>query len=150
MRQRVVHGATLDIATPSEVASIVDALTANVQENYTRRKGVVALNASGNGQASDEDLVVSAQYDWLCQRVTLGGGPLAANALVSFYENDAGSDANLLEVVQLGTAGKYSDSFSNEMYVPANSKLIIAVTGGPATDGQVTYNIQIRYIKHRP
>ena len=150
MRQRVVPGGEIDVATPAEIATLIArAFESQFVEEYERKKGVIALDASGNGQTGPaHGLVVSAQYDWLCERVTLGGGANAASALITFAENQAGTDTDMLEVVQLGTAGRYSDSFKNGMYVTANSVLVITVAGGPA-NGAVTFNLQIRLKRHR-
>lgn len=141
--QRIVHGLTLDVATPAEVAAIVSReLDKRTGDDYTRRPGVVQLNAAGFGNASED---VSPRYNWVCERITIGGNG-APNALVQLFENDSNSTANLLEVVQVGVGGLYSDGFSNNIWVPANSQLVIAVSGGVA-GGQVTYRLQIKRVK---
>lgn len=145
----MVPGGELDIATPTEVGLIIArALEEQRVVRYERKKGVIQLDANGNGVTAPpvHVLDVPSQYDWSLERVAIGGGTLAANALVSIYENQA-VDTDLLEVIQLGAAGKYSDSFSNCAYITANSILIIGVSGGPA-NGQVTFNLQIRLAKH--
>lgn len=148
MRQRISHGAEIDAATPDEVARIVAAANARQgPREYRRLKGIINLNATGTGQTTPQangDLVVPSQYDLLLERVTFGGTG-AANALIGVYENQV-ADTDLLEIAQLGAAGKYSDSFSNRIYVTANSVIYIAVTGGVASL-QVTYNMQGRLIK---
>ncbi len=45
----------------------------------------------------------------------------------------------------IGPSLKYSDSFSNRIYVTANSSIAIVVAGGTA-NLQVTYNLQGRLI----
>lgn len=149
MRQQVRPGGTLDIATPREIGEIIaGAFSAQMVDEYERKKGTIALDATGVGVTSPaHGLAVSAQYDWLLERVTLGGGANAAGAIVKFYENGA-SDTDMLEVVQLGAVGLYSDSFANRLYVTANSVLLIAVSQGPA-NGQVTFNLQIALKRHR-
>ena len=144
MKQRISHGAEIDAATPDEIARIIAAAFSRAPTaQYRRAKGIVNLNASGNGQTQVADLLVPAQYDLLLERVAIGGNG-AASALVCLYENQQ-SDTDLLEVISLGTVGKYSDSFSNRMYVTANSSVLIVVTGGVA-NLQVTYNLQGRLI----
>lgn len=139
MRQRITHGATIDAATPAEVAHIFTESRESRQiEEHHREKGTIQLNAAGAGQGS---LNVSSEYDWMCERVTLVANPAAA-ALVAFYESQQ-LPADLLEVIGLGGVGMYSDSFDNTMWVPSNSTLLIVVTGGTAL-GQLSYNIQVR------
>lgn len=142
MRQRIAHGATIDTATPDEVAALIaGAFDRRDDYDFKREPGTVNLDANGNGTKT---LHLTRQYAWLCERVALTTQPAAA-ALIALYHNQVqGSD--LAEVVQLGAAGMYSDSFSNRLYVPAGSQLVIAVTGG-AANGQATFSIQIRLIK---
>lgn len=143
MKQEIRHGATLETATPAEVARIVAAeLDTRQVTDYTRRKDIITLDGTGAGQAK---LNVSSQYDWRLERITIAGAG-AVSALVEFYENQI-APLDLLEVVQLGATGLYSDSFDNTLYLPANSQLFVAVTGGVASL-QVTYNLQIRQL-HR-
>jgi hypothetical protein len=112
--------------------------------DYRRFKGVINLNAAGAGQNDTfNPILVPSQYDLLLERVTIGGNG-AASALVVLYENQV-ADTDMLEVIGMGTVGKYSDSFSNRIYVTANSNVLIAVTGG-TPNLQVTYNLQGRYI----
>ena len=77
--------------------------------------------------------------------MAFGGNGLLATTTIGVYENDTASDTNLLEWVVVGAALKYSDSFSNRIYLTANSSIIITVTGGTA-NLQVTYNLQGRLI----
>jgi hypothetical protein len=147
MKQIIRHNATIDSATPQEIAEILASQKQETSvDTYSRIKGTIALNANGAGQSNNADLNVSSQYDWSMERITIGGAG-AVNALVAVYENQA-QPTDMLEVIQLGTAGLYSDSFSNNIYVPANTQVILTVTGGVAS-GQVTFNIQIRQIKHQ-
>lgn len=144
MRQRIAHGADIEAATPKEIADIIAAaFDRKAPSEYRRLKGIVNLNASGAGQTAVADLLVPSQYDLLLERIALGGNG-AANALVVIYENQA-QDTDLLEVVQLGTVGKYSDSFSNCVYLTANSSILIVVSGGVA-NLQIAYNLQGRLI----
>jgi hypothetical protein len=137
-------GATIETVTPDELdTAITVALDARAVEDYTRRKDIITLD--GNGAGSTVELV-SPQYDWRIERVTLGGAG-AAGALVQIYENQQ-NPMDLLEVIQLGTAGIYSDGFDNSLYVPAAAQIVIAVTGGVA-NRQVTYNLQIRQLHRR-
>jgi hypothetical protein len=125
-------------------AKVMEEIT---NQRYFRRKGAITLNASGAGYTS---INVQGQYDWILERVTISGAG-AANALVTLYENEAtagGADpADTLEVIQLGSVGIYSDAFKNCIFVPSNSHLVIGVTGGVASE-QVTYNLQVRMVKH--
>lgn len=145
MRYTIRHGSEIEAATPGEVAAIIaSAFDTRSSVDYRRPKGLVSLDGSGNGAATVEK--VSSQYDWVCERLTLAGNG-AAGALVQFFENSA-SDLDLLEVVQIGAAGLYSDSYSNSLYLPANSQLVIQVTGG-TPNGQVSYNLQLRQLQRR-
>lgn len=144
MRQKISHGAEIDAATPAEVAAIIAGVfDRKAPTEYRRLKGIINLNAAGAGSTAAADLLVPSQYDLLLERVAFGGNG-GANALVGVYENQA-SDTDLLEIVQMGAIGKYSDSFSNCIYLTANSSVLIAVTGGVA-NLQVTYNMQGRLI----
>jgi len=146
MRQRISHGADIDAATPAEVAAIIAKVLDRQQTTeYRRLKGIVNLSAAGAGQTAVADLVIPSQYDLLLERVTLGGNGLVAATTIGIYENDAASDTNLLEWVVVGTPLKYSDGFSNRIYVTANSSIMIVVAGGTA-NLQVTYNLQGRLI----
>lgn len=141
MLTKIRHGAEVDIPTQREIAQIIaTAFDRQQSETYRRMKG--SINLDGTGAGVERVRVNTQQYDALLERVTLTSGP---NALFQFYEN-AQQGSDLLEVVQLGAAGLYSDSFSNNIYIPAGSQLFIAVTGG-AANGQATYNLQIKLIK---
>lgn len=143
-RQRISHGSEINTATPEEVAAIVaTAMDRKQVTEYRRLKGIINLDASGNGQSRPAENKIPSQFDILLERVTIGGAG-AVSALVVVYENQV-QDSDLLEVIQLGTVGKYSDSFSNRIYVTANSAIILAVTGG-VPNLQVTYNLQGRLI----
>lgn len=145
MRQRISHGADIDTATPAEVAGIVAAAFERKRPSeYHRSKGIINLTAAGAGTTQGQDVIVPPQYDMLLERVTIGGGG-APSALICIYENHDSSDADLLEVIQMGTVGKYSDSFSNCVYITAHSAIRITVTGGVA-NLQITYNLQARLI----
>ena len=149
MKQRVTHGAELDVATPQEIAQIfAAAFSGQKPEEYRRFKGVVNLDATGAGRNDPASLTIDApaQYDLELQRVTIGG-PGAAAALVCLYENSNVSDADMLEAIVVGANGKYSDSFSNNIIIGSNSVILIVVTGGVA-NSQITFNLQGRLIKH--
>ena|SRR5487761_130339 len=136
-----MHGATIDATTTAETAAIIAAAFEHQNaDEYWREKGAILLDGTGAGNTL---LKVSSQYDWLLERVTLTG----VNALVSIYENQV-AGADLLEVVQIGAVGLYSDSFSNILWVPANSQVVISVSGGPS-NGQMTFNLQIKLKPHR-
>jgi hypothetical protein len=148
MKFALKPGAEIETTTPQETAELISkALDRRSIVNYTRRKNIITLNASGNSptnvtQASGGGVEkVSSGYYWRVERLTIGG-PGAVNAIVELYENQI-SDVDLLEVVGLGSAGKYSDAFDNSLYIPANSQILIVVTGG-VPNSQVTYNMQIR------
>lgn len=146
-RQKIVHGAEIDTVTPQELAEVIaKAFEEKRPEQYHRIRGIVNLDANGNGQnrPPDESINVPPQYDLLLERVVIGGVG-AVNSVVCLYENQV-QDTDLLEVIQMGAAGRYSDSFSNNLYIPANSQLFVVVTGGVA-NGQVTYNLQGRLVK---
>lgn len=141
MKQRISHGATIDTATPEEVAKIVAGqFNANRSREYTRIKNTFALDASGNGVHTLHK--VPAEWDWLCERITITTG---AAALVTFFEN-AQNPSDMLEVIGLGSTGLYSDSFDNTLYIPANSQLVMVCAGGGA-NGQLAYNLQIRLLR---
>lgn len=144
-KQRVSHGAEIETATPSEVAAIIAAAFDRKQVTEFRRlKGVVNLGAAGTGTTKIADLVVPSQYDLLLERVTFAGNGTLAATTIGVYENQV-NDADLLEWVVIGASLKYSDSFSNRIYVTANSAVVIDVIGG-AANLQVTYNLQGRLI----
>lgn len=146
MKQRIAHGATIDAATPEEVAAIFSRVRDQRDDvDYHREKGIINLDAAGKGVRA---VHVSRQYNWRMERVAIGG-PGAVNALVTINESDSGSDADMLEVIQLGTAGRYSDSFSNSLWVPAGQRIWLVVTGGAAS-GQVMFNFQVRLHKATP
>jgi hypothetical protein len=146
-KQRVTPGGTIDTVTPAELGeAIANAFSYQAVEEYDRHKGVVLLDANGAGH-SIIGIKVPSHYDYFFERVAIGGGAQAANALILMCENEI-SDVQLLEVIQLGGAGYYSDSFSNDIHVPAGSVVKLGITGGPA-NGQVTYNMQVRIEKHR-
>jgi len=142
MEQTIRHGATVNTATPTEVAQIIAAaLQRRTDLTYHQEKGTIALNASGAGTIS---LRTPRLYGWLMQRVAIYANPAAA-ALILIYENDP-TPADLREVIQLGTAGLYSDSFDNVMYIPPGSAVTFVVTAGGAS-GQLSYNLQIQLIR---
>lgn len=144
MRQTIAHGKEIDVATPSEVAELISAQFARRRpEQYRREKGIIDLDANGNG-STHHGIVVSSQYDLLLERITFGGNGLLAATTIGVYENQV-MDTDLLEWVVIGPSLKYSDSFSNCIYVTANSAIMIAVTGGTA-NLQVTFNAQGRLI----
>lgn len=142
MRQRIAHGNAIDAATPGEIADIIAAaFDRQTDYDYHREPGTVNLDANGDGSVTKH---LTRQYAWLCERIAVTTQPAAA-AIVALYHNQVqGSD--LAEVISLGAAGMYSDSFSNRLYVPAGSHLVITCTGGTA-NGQLTYSIQTRLIK---
>lgn len=148
-RQRISHGSEIDAATPREVAQIIaQAFPRERAAEYRRFKGVVNLSAAGAGQnqVPDDTIYAPPQYDLVLERVTLGGSG-AVGAVVALYENQI-SDVDLLEIIgPIPATGKYSDSFSNNIYVPSNSAVFVVVTTGVA-GLQVTYNLQGRLIKH--
>lgn len=144
-RQRISHGAEIETVTPDEMAAVLTRVLSPRPQEYRRFKGVIDLDAAGNGQSDPAMIDAPPQYDLLLERVTLGGSNSVGTVLL--YENDTNSDTNLLEVMQIQVAtGKYSDSFSNTIYVTAQSRIIIVVVGG--TNGaQLTFNLQGRLIK---
>lgn len=143
-KQIIRPGGAIDCVTTDEMtAAITAALNRQRPQQYKRQKGIIALDANGNGQSANGDFIVPSQFDIKIERIVIGG-PGAANALVCIYENQV-NDADMVSVIQMGAAGKYSDGFSNCIYLPANTQVIIAVTGG-AVGLQVLYNIQARLI----
>jgi hypothetical protein len=143
MRQRIAHGAELDIATPAEIAAIFANQKRDDDIEYYTRFRSTFLNGSGT---TTDSVKVPSQYDWLLERISVAG-PGAVNALVGVYENEV-VNSTLLEIIQLGSAGFYTDSFSNNLYVPANSQIVFAVVTGVAGQ-QISYNYQIKMIKHQ-
>ena len=138
MKQLIRPGGTIDALTQDELVKLIPR---ERDVSYWRTKGAFALNAAGGGQDSID---VSSEYDFFMERVCIGGAG-AVNALAVIYA-DGTQASDMIEVVQLGAAGLYSDSFSNCAYVSANSQIIIVVTGGVA-NGNVQYNYQIRRVR---
>lgn len=145
-------GAKIETVTPAEMEEIIQrSLVERDIDEYLVKRGVIKLDGAGAGTTVGSemnlDLKVSSQFDWELERISVGGAG-APSALVGVYENDAGNDTNMLEIIGMGTVGKYSDSFSNNVYVTANTQIVIVVTGGVA--GQdVTFRLQIKQKKHR-
>lgn len=143
MRQVIRPGREVEFATPSEIEAM---LSEHMQRNvgsYHKHRGALQLNGSGVGSDSID---VPGQHDWIMERITISGAG-AVNALVQIFENDT-SPTNLIEVVQLGTAGLYSDSFDNRVHVPSLSVVVFTVSAGVA-NGPVAYNYQIKLERHR-
>jgi hypothetical protein len=121
-------------------------LSEHIQRNvgsFHRHRGAIQLSAAGAGSDTAD---VPNQHDWIMERVAIAGAG-AINALVQIFENDT-SPSNLLEVIQMGAAGLYSDSFDNRVHVPSLSVVVFSVTGG-AANGPVAYNYQIKLERHR-
>lgn len=135
MKQRIAHGAEIDAVTPDELREELAHL--HHHDLWHVEKGVIDLSAG----VGNKPIKVSGEYDWLMKRATIGGAG-AVNALVLISENDSGSDADLLEVIQVGASGRYSDAFSNDLWIPAKTKLIVSVSNGAA--GQVTFNFRVK------
>lgn len=142
MKQRIVPGQMVDILTLDELKGYFEEAGASRKQarQFRRVNGTMQVSTAGAAQATED---VSPQYDWSIERVTISG-PGAVNALVQFYQDEI-APSMMLEVVQVGAAGLYSDSFSNCLHVPANSVLYVAVTGGVA-NGAVAYNLQVRQV----
>jgi hypothetical protein len=66
MKQRIMHGATLDFVTPDEMAR---AIPRPAQVTRIRASAQVVLNASGNGQ--DEVYKVPTGYEFAARRVSM-------------------------------------------------------------------------------
>jgi len=142
MQQTIRHNSTVDAATPREVAEIIAAAFQRREDlSYHQEKGSISLNASGAGTFA---LRTGRLYGWLMQRVAITANPAAA-ALILMYENDP-APSDLREVIQLGTAGLYSDSFDNVLYIPPGSAVTFVVSSG-AANGQLSYNLQIQLIR---
>jgi len=149
-RQRIMHGSEVDAATPAEVAQIIAAaFPAQHAHEYRRFKGAIQLNAAGFGQnqVPDDAIYAPPQYDLLLERVSLGGNGALATTVIGIFENQL-SDVDLLEVITIGAALKYSDSFSNNIYVTSNSAIIVSVIVAGSPNLQITYNLQGRLVKH--
>lgn len=143
MRQVIKPGHPVEFVTPSEVEAM---LSEHMQRNvgsYHRHRGAIQLNAAGAGT---DTIDVPNQHDWIMERIAISGAG-AVNAIVQIFENDT-SPTNLLEAIQLGTAGLYSDSFDNRLHVPSLSVVVFSVTGGVA-NGPVAYNYQVKLERHR-
>jgi hypothetical protein len=156
MRQKISHGADINVATPDEVQALIqaDRDRANVVE-YRRLKGTCILNAAGAalsnsaqstaGGSPNNDLTIPSQFDFLLERAVFGGAGLLATTTIGVYENQV-SDTDLLDWELVGAGLKYAEGYSNRIYVTANSTIIIAWTGGTA-NLQVTYNLQGRLVR---
>jgi hypothetical protein len=143
MRQVIKPGHPVEFVTPSEVEAM---LTEHMQRNvgsFHRHRGAFQVGAGGTGSDSID---VPPQHDWIMERVAIAGAG-TVNAIIQIFENDT-SPSNLLEVIQLGTAGLYSDSFDNRMHVPSLSTVLFTISGGVA-GGAVAYNYQIKLERHR-
>lgn len=142
MKQRIVHGATIETVTPDEVAAILRANTPKTRgAQYHTDKVSVQLDGTGAGQAR---IATTREYSRRLQRVAVKATPLAA-ALCLIYDNST-EDGDLREVIQLGIAGLYSDGFSNNMFIPAGNQILFVVTGG-AAGGAVAFNIQSELVQ---
>jgi len=141
MRQRLAPGAEIDAATPDEVEQrIKAALDRHQQTNRRSEKNAVQLDGTGSGTGK---FALSRLYDAELERVTVTG---AANGLVQIYANNPNSGTDMLEVIQLGALGLYSDSFSNNIWVPAGTQIFVVCSNG-TPNGQMTYNIQMQLIR---
>lgn len=69
MEQVIRHGATIDTATPAEVAAIINAQQARSQETRIRSPANIILDANGNGV--DEVYKVPVGYEFKVRRVSL-------------------------------------------------------------------------------
>lgn len=107
-------------------------------EQFARRKGAVPLDGTGAGVAV---LPVPLGYDWVLQRVTITS---TGNGSCTFYEN-VQANSEVLEII--GSSQLYSDAFSNSIYVPSGSSVLIAFANA-GVNGQGTYNLQIKLLKH--
>lgn len=143
MRQIIKPGHPVDFATPSEVESMLSEHMSRNVGAFHRHRGAIQLNAAGAGS---DTVDVPGQHDWIMERICIAGAG-AVNALVQIFENDS-SPTNLLEVVQVGAAGLYSDSFDNRLHVPSLSVVVFTVTSGIA-NGPVAYNYQVKLERHR-
>lgn len=145
MRQQIKHGAMIDAATPDEVAEAFRTfLRDNVRkdrEEYRIEKGAVLLDGGGNGQLTFR---APRSYNWFAERITATGG---ASTTVTFYENTAGQGSDLRENITLDTNGRYSDSFSNDLFIPAGSTLFVVFAGAAGAGLNGTVNMQIRMVE---
>jgi hypothetical protein len=142
-RQRIIHGKELDVATPQDVAEILARqFDAQSSSAYYRCRGNLFLDSNGNG--TDNKNKAPRSHDWILERIALTTTP-AATGVVGIYENQV-DPGDLLEIIQFGAGGIYTDSFSNCIFLPAGSSLCVNCVGGPAS-GQITYNVQVRLQK---
>lgn len=141
-RHKINPGGYLDIPSLDEIKGLFEQRGGDRARGmqYQRHKGSIKTDANGVGLGTVD---VSPQYDWSIERITIAG-PGAANALVQVCIDELSASA-LAEVIQLGATGLYSDSFSNKLFVPANSRLYIGVTGAVASSN-ITYNLQTRLV----
>lgn len=140
MRTRIVPGAEVDVPTTAEVGQlIVQAFEAQRQEMYRREKSSIVLDGTGAGTTIFK---LTRLYDWVCERVTISAG---AGGAVEFYENQV-ADTDLLEDITLNARGRYSDSFSNNLFIPAGSQLFV-VFAGAGNNGLASVNLQVRLIR---
>lgn len=135
--QKIIHGATIDTSTPSEVAEIVARAFARQKDRqFHTEKAAIILGAGGSGQTTKQ---LPRLFGWLMQRITVLISP-AGVATVNFFQDDVnGSD--LRETISVPASGLYSDSFDNVLYMPPGSTLIVVVSGGTAASS-VSFNLQ--------
>lgn len=140
--QRIAHGATLEVATPQEIAELfAKTLAQQKPEEYRRYKGAIQLDASGNGFTRPPDILVPSQYDLTLDRVTFGGNG-ALGAIVAMYENQV-NDVDLLEIVAISSVGATgiggAPAGSTPIAASSTNANTAVIANLPGTAGAMTY-----------
>src|SRR5271155_2891234 len=140
--QTIRHGATIETATPAEVAAIVaSSLDQRTSDDQWRLKDSTIITAAGTGQTTQH---APAQFDWELERWNIGPVP-AADAGVAVLYLDQVEPAAYLATLTPGAIGT-SAGYSPRIIIPANGALIVSITGATAGDSW-SWNFQIRRIR---
>lgn len=144
-KQTVKHGATLDIPSLEELAQLIaESRDERTHHDYRAEKGTFQMDGSGN--FSGTILTADRQHDRILERISLFPGNNIAQ--VGIYANTT-QPTDLLESVKFNATNSsifgYSDSFANNIFLPAGDQLVLVVSGGLAS-AQGAWRIQTRYL----
>lgn len=104
---------------------------------FTEDHRIVPASIEAVGQATFK---IPQGESWICERVSVGSGQ--ANVPIYMYR-DLISDERLAETGETDANGRYSDAFSNKLWMPQRTDLIIVV----ATANLVNANLQVLVLK---